>query len=226
MKRAEFKAYQKRIVDQFQSILRRAEKGKFDEQGVPAYTNPNPLMRWLFWQRVWHVIQKLERRSHPGAVLDFGAGLGVMLPYLMERASKVVVVDIDTCMLEVIAEENGWKDLTILNRLKQIEPGQQPFDVILALDVLEHVNDLPQVIGQLEGILSAEGRLYVSGPSENLWYRIGRKLAGYSGNYHYTNIHSILKEMEQHFTILDRKYLYPPFNFFVVASASKKKVER
>lgn len=40
-----FHAYQKNIIKSFQSILSNHPKGKYDEQALPAYTNPNPLMR-------------------------------------------------------------------------------------------------------------------------------------------------------------------------------------
>ena len=60
------------------------------------------------------------------------------------------------------------------------------FDLIIALDVLEHVRDLPETIDQLLRLLRPGRELVVSGPTESMLYQFGRKLAGpeYSGEYH------------------------------------------
>jgi SAM-dependent methyltransferase len=52
------------------------------------------------------------------------------------------------------------------------------FDLIVALDVLEHVKDLESVLASLLRLLASGGRLVVSGPTENIFYRIGRRLSG------------------------------------------------
>jgi 2-polyprenyl-3-methyl-5-hydroxy-6-metoxy-1,4-benzoquinol methylase len=219
MRRREFLKYQKKIVKQFESILANTQKGEYDEQAVPAYTNPNPLMRWLFWQRIWNVIRMLEKRAALGNVLDFGSGLGVMLPYLTRNAQNVAALDLDTHMLEGIAKREEWQRITFYNDLDQIGTGALKFDVILALDVLEHVEDLEGVLGKFENLLKPEGILIVSGPTENRWYKIGRKLAGYSGEYHQRNISHILSTIEEYYKITKRNLLYPLFNFFIIATA-------
>ena len=48
------------------------------------------------------------------------------------------------------------------------------FDFIVALDVLEHIslNDLPLYIDQMKKILNPNGYIVVSGPTENILYKI------------------------------------------------------
>ena len=66
------------------------------------------------------------------------------------------------------------------------EAAARSFELIIALDVLEHVKDLPGTLAQLLRLLQPGGELIVSGPTENALYRFGRRLAGpeYSGDYH------------------------------------------
>jgi hypothetical protein len=60
-----------------------------------------------------------------------------------------------------------------------------------ALDSLEHNDSVPELVGALIAGLKADGRLIVSGPTENGLYRFGRRVAGFKGHYHHTNIHDI-----------------------------------
>lgn len=52
-----FRDYKKESIKLFKNILQTYGQDVFDEQALPAYTNPNPLMRYLFWQRVKYAMQ-------------------------------------------------------------------------------------------------------------------------------------------------------------------------
>ena len=58
------------------------------------------------------------------------------------------------------------------------------FDTIFALDVLEHIPDLEKVSVKLKELIGDFGQLIISGPTENTFYHLGRRLAGFSGHYH------------------------------------------
>ncbi len=67
------------------------------------------------------------------------------------------------------------------------------FDVIFALDVLEHIENLSDYVELFKKLLTPDGVIIISGPTENILYKIGRKFAGnrFTGDYHVTNISSI-----------------------------------
>lgn len=65
------------------------------------------------------------------------------------------------------------------------------FETVFALDSLEHNDDVPGIINLLLKSMTKRGLLILSGPTENLLYRLGRWLAGFDGHYHKTNIHHI-----------------------------------
>jgi methylase of polypeptide subunit release factors len=79
-------------------------------------------------------MQQLEKKEKLGAVLDFGCGSGVMLPFLAERAREMIAVDIDLEPLHRIEKEIDF-DKKI--RFAESHAGIPPksLDLIVALDV-------------------------------------------------------------------------------------------
>jgi SAM-dependent methyltransferase len=69
--------------------------------------------------------------------------------------------------------------------------GDSSLDVIIAADVLEHVEDLPTVIATLRRKLRSGAALIASGPTESIAYRCGRWVAGFSGEYHLRDVFDV-----------------------------------
>ena len=64
--------------------------------------------------------------------------------------------------------------------------------------------------------------LIISGPTESFLYKIGRKLAGFSGDYHVTNIYDVERKFsEGGFTKTGLKKLYFPFTLFRISTWRK-----
>jgi SAM-dependent methyltransferase len=98
------------------------------------------------------------------------------------------------------------------------------FDLIIALDVLEHVHDLPGTLNELLALLKPDGQLIVSGPTENILYHLGRKVAGpeYSGAYHERGIAEIKNELAKTSTLHPIATLYWPIPLFEIFSAKRQ----
>jgi 2-polyprenyl-3-methyl-5-hydroxy-6-metoxy-1,4-benzoquinol methylase len=92
------------------------------------------------------------------------------------------------------------------------------FDLINALDVLEHVDDLSRTLSELLALLKPGGRLVVSGPTENILYQIGRKLAGpeFSGDYHERGTPEIKRELARRARVQQIATLYWPVPLFEI----------
>ena len=216
-----FDMYKQNTIGRFRSVLSANPTGTYDEAALPAYTNSNPLMRWLFWQRIEIVLRYLETIDELGSVMDFGCGLGVMLPYLNQRAKNVIAVDKDIGPAQGIASEMQWSRITFASDISTVsEEYNRVFDVILALDVLEHVDDPDCAIRRFAQLLKKDGKLIVSGPTESILYRIGRKLAGYSGDYHCRDIYDIERSVRLHFVTSRIAVLTPLIPFFVIFQGS------
>ncbi|HTQ27696.1 MAG TPA: methyltransferase domain-containing protein, partial [Puia sp.] len=100
--------------------------------------------------------------------------------------------------------------------LMQISYPDHSFDYIIALDVLEHINNLDDYILLFKKLLKPGGSIIVSGPTENFLYKIGRKLAGekFTGDYHVNNIHNIKKSFSKSMDTKTLRKLIWPFTLF------------
>ena len=65
--------------------------------------------------------------------------------------------------------------------------------MILALEVLEHVDDLDSLAAEFRRLLRPGGSLLCSLPTENTLYRLGRRLAGFSGAYHVHGVSDVVR---------------------------------
>jgi 2-polyprenyl-3-methyl-5-hydroxy-6-metoxy-1,4-benzoquinol methylase len=225
MNSTEFNAYKTRYRTAIQKVLSETEKGRLDEAAFPAYSHKNPIINWLFWQRLRKVMEHIEN-SQSENILDFGCGSGVMLPFLSSISKQVIAMDVDLLPIQSvqkyipIANNVQIKDATKINI---IDLPKDAFDLIIALDVLEHVQDLPKTLSELFSLLKPNGQLIVSGPTENILYQIGRKIAGpeYSGAYHERGIAEIKNEILKIATIQHIATLYQPIPLFEIFSAKR-----
>jgi hypothetical protein len=222
MTRKDFREFQKRAVAALAALGAKGTAGLYDEQGLPAYTNPNPLMRHVFWRRIRIVAGILDHLPKAGLAIDFGSGLGLMIPFLAEHARETIAVEVEPEKLAAGAASLGIAPdafRTVGSLAEAAGPGRPKADLVLALDVLEHVEDLGGTLRSISLAMSPAARLLVSGPTENALYRLGRRLAGYSGHYHRRSVGAIEKALKREFRIVERKVLYPPVPLFVVIAA-------
>ena len=221
MNRRNFKNYKENFVSATSKVLETEHTENLNEAGFPAYSNPNPLMNFLFWERIYRVMKHIEQREHFGMVLDFGCGSGVMLPFLSRQADDVIAVDID---LEPLHRLEKYIEFDKKLRFSDSYAGIPPesLDLILALDVLEHVEDLEGVLAQLASLLAPGGEIIISGPTESIFYKLGRFIAGptYSGDYHVRNIYDIQRVMGNYFQVEKLATLFFPIPLFLILKGS------
>lgn len=213
--------YQAATLKRFKEILDSNEPGHCDEQGLPSYTNPNPLMRWLTWKRVSVILSAIGKRAVIKNTLDFGCGYGIFTPYLLEHSAHTLAFDLMIDEVKPIGDRLGWKNITYASDLKVLEGKNGTFDLILAAEVLEHVDDLEGTMKLFYDLLEPGGRLIISGPTENILYKIGRKLAGYSGEYHVRNVYTILEVMKKFFKARKIATILPVLTFYEVYECVK-----
>jgi SAM-dependent methyltransferase len=217
-----FVAYRREATALAMELLRQGQPGEFDEQALPAYSHPNLLMRWLFWQRLRKVTRHLHRTLPSGArVLDFGCGVGMLLPLLAAQGHRLTGVDLDVRHTAQFLEHFGVTGATVLHADQLGTLTKEKFDAITALDVLEHVDDLEATVGQLARLIRPGGKLIVCGPTENVLYRIGRKLAGFSGHYHVRNIAAIHDVIRLRYPTSSIATLYPGLPLFRLFEATR-----
>ena len=143
------------------------------------------------------------------------------LAFLAGHSQHVSALDVDLIPLERVRKYIPLAQNIQVLDANQFSISQLPprsFDLINALDVLEHVDDLPRTLSELLNLLQPGGRLVVSGPTENILYQIGRRLAGpeYSGEYHERGIAEIKRELKRLARVEGIATLYWPLPLFEV----------
>ena len=118
-------------------------------------------------------------------VLDFGSSIGELGHLFPKDARYDFVESHDAAAAFLKAQLPKAKRTT----LEEIPAGT--YDHIFAIDSLEHNTDYAELLATLVTKLAPGGVLVLSGPTENWLYRLGRKIAGFEGHYHETNIHAI-----------------------------------
>jgi 2-polyprenyl-3-methyl-5-hydroxy-6-metoxy-1,4-benzoquinol methylase len=221
MNSSEFRDYKIRYRSAIRKVLDEAERGRLDESGFPAYSHLNPLINWLFWQRLRTAMNFIDKHAPYENVLDFGCGSGVMLPFLAQHSRQVTAIDIDLLPVESLKKYIPLAENVRVLDAKQISLPQltpKSFDLINALDVLEHVDDLSTTLSDLLNLLKPRGRLVISGPTENTFYQIGRKLAGpeFSGEYHERGTAEIKRELARLAGVRQIATLYWPAPLFEI----------
>ena len=173
-----------------------------DEMAIPSYLHRNPAMRWMAWQRVLVTAQFFHNTCKTGngepeqTVMDFGCGTGVLFHEVSQFANKVYGVDIVLDPARLLVDEWGLDKVSLLNpEQAAIEISEQSIDTIIAAEVLEHIDPIDSTLAFFRSRLKSDGHLIVSLPTEGLLYRIGRRLAGFSGHYHLNNAQSIHRQI-------------------------------
>ncbi len=100
----------------------------------------------------------------PARVLTFGDGLGIDSLYLAQAGHAVESFEVSEKCIR-FAEALGERleaSLTFIEHQDRIAPAS--YDVVVCLDVLEHVPDPKAMVKQLAGYLKPGGRLIVHAP--------------------------------------------------------------
>ena len=171
-----------------------------DESAIPSYTHYNPLVRWIMFRRLDVILELLHNKVAPGSdggIFEFGCGVGLLLPRLSQISTTVYATDICLDAAKKAVQYYGCKNVTLIppDRLLDAIPDKS-LNAIIAADVLEHVDNLEEIIGIFRAKLAPHGSMIISGPTENVIYGICRKIAGFTGEYHVRNIFDIERVAE------------------------------
>lgn len=112
---------------------------------------------------------KFEERVR-GSVLELGSGIGNISRLLARDAERLVATDVEDAYLERLRAELGHDPRVRVERYDLEGPPPEPiarerFDVIISLNVLEHVHDDARAVRDLVSLLRPGGWLLTYVPA-------------------------------------------------------------
>lgn len=140
----------------------------------------------------------LPKLTHPAngpiTVLDIGCGGGLITEPLAKAGYAITGIDSNEASITAAKAhaKQGESNITYLHEcsLKNYNPSSA-FDVILLMEVLEHVENLPQFIKDLKPLINPNGIIFFSTINRNLKSLITAKfIAEYVLNWLPRGIHS------------------------------------
>jgi len=140
---------------------------------IPAFRKLFYLLLDLLLLRQWYVKKKIRKffpKNKPLRFYDAGAGFGQYSYFILKyfNKAKVHAVDLKTDYMDSFvqyAKLEGWQDFTAQQAdLVDYVPNDK-FDLIVAIDILEHIKDDIQVLKNFRQVLDDGGKLIISSPS-------------------------------------------------------------
>jgi 2-polyprenyl-3-methyl-5-hydroxy-6-metoxy-1,4-benzoquinol methylase len=153
------------------------------KKGLGSFFNYSPLLRILFYNllnllllRTWHIKKELKkyRKDHPDPIhaLDAGSGFGQYTYYLMKLSKfwKITGVDVKAEQIEdcsifikkIQKEQHVQFKVVDLTRMNE----KATYDLILCVDVMEHIDNDRQVFNNFVNALKPGGVILISTPSD------------------------------------------------------------
>ncbi len=123
--------------------------------------------------RQWYVKAKIKKyfpKNKPIRFYDAGAGFGQYSWFVLKyfKNAKVHAVDLKMDYMDSFARyaaKHGWQDFTAQQADLTVYLPKEKFDLIIAVDILEHIKDDMQVLKNFRHVLDVGGKLIISSPS-------------------------------------------------------------
>lgn len=185
------------------------------------YFHKNKIAQNFFWRRLEIAHQMIEKNIKDKDIcLDFGCGNGVFLPTLSSVFKKVIAVDIETKEAELVIKKYNLKNVELIKGdLNIIDIPLDKFNLVVALDVLEHFKNIIIPIDKIKSILKNNGCLITSLPTENLFTILTRKISGQPKPFdHYhkgKDVENIIREKQ--FKQIEKKLLHMFYPMFLIS---------
>jgi 2-polyprenyl-6-hydroxyphenyl methylase / 3-demethylubiquinone-9 3-methyltransferase len=122
----------------------------------------------MHWQADEHGFKPLAGKT----ALDVGCGAGLLAEPLARLGAKVTAVDAAPELIEVAKAHADGQGLAIDYRAVGVETIEGQFDLVTAMEVVEHVAEPQAFIDDLAKRLAPGGLLILSTPNKTAWSKL------------------------------------------------------
>lgn len=122
-------------------------------------------------ERVFHrkrakmILSSIDYRNKK--VLDFGCGTGSILIPLAKKGVDVTGVDVSNYCIRKLKEYCKKEKISpklLVSNGRRVRIRNEEFDMVLLLDVLEHVDNYQGIISETRRVLKKNGKVFVTVP--------------------------------------------------------------
>ncbi len=146
------------------------------------------------WQQGEYLLEPPQRqiyeniavRAKGKTVCDIGSGAGLGTTILAQRAQSVIGIEKVASSVRFSRKCHPLTNVQFLNEdIGKCSLSDNSFDVVVAVEVIEHIANYQAALDQMARILKESGTLYISSPNRNQDIRGGASGAGPPRNkYH------------------------------------------
>ena len=148
----------------------------WDPRGASAMLhklNPVRLAYIRDWVDQHWALDEHSRRPLEGkSALDVGCGAGLLAEPLARLGATVIAIDPAEELIAAARDHAAGQGLAIDYRVAAVETIEDAFDLITAMEVIEHTADPQQFLISLAQRLAPNGLLILSTPNATSWSRL------------------------------------------------------
>ena len=136
-----------------------------------------------WWEGRRYLLKSLLSGKNPKRILDIGCGTGETLTFLQKLFPEARLYGIDTSDKAVAYTKKRGHQHVVNASAESIPEKKETFDVILLLDVLEHIRKDSQVLLEVKRVLIPGGILLITSPALPLLWGDHDKNQGHYRRY-------------------------------------------
>jgi len=143
-----------------------------------AYYQTHPFIQRMFNKRIKKAIELIPKRRYK-STLDAGTGIGYLIPTISLFTRKIIAIDNSSIIsaAKVMVEKRGIQNVIFYQcNVEKLPFGDETFDLIISLSVLEHVKEPKNVLEEYSRVLTRKGVLIIGYPVEDKLLRFFRKI--------------------------------------------------
>ena len=159
-----------------QSNFDEMSKSWWNKDGPVALLHSMNKTRMLFIQeRIlnrYQSLDTLENIFEKKKILDLGCGGGILSESIAKKGGKVTAVDKSKSLIKIAKERAKRQNLKINYQVSNIEDLQKKserFDIIISLEVIEHVDNYKNFLQCIFGCLKKNGVVIISTINRSLF---------------------------------------------------------